>query len=593
MSVQILIDRLAQVRKRERTVLLAAGVFRLLLALTALCIGFFLLDWLVIVRLVETAEADRFVRGVVVAVMLGISVYVLWHSLLKEILRELDDDELALRIEDRHPDLRGRLISTLQLTRRSDSDFLTGSQELIDVLEEDTVLYSKAMDFFSIINVETLKKVAQISLAIFAVTVAAAAWKSDFSKIVLKRLLLTEVSYPTKTHIISVSPGGAVPRGNPFTVDVELDRAGLLPETVTLQTRPATGGRIIEYPLERDETVADRAVYKGEIERVLEDLDYRPIAYDAKWPQWERVTMLIRPAIKSLRLEYHFPEYTGKGIEVTHGGDIHAINGTVVKIRIDLNKPVKEAIIEERYGSEQFETRSMALTTDGRQANLEMRIEKDGGYRILVNDEKRLTNENPAEYVIDAVDDRAPMVKITFPARDRTVTRFANWPIRFEARDDFGVKQVVLKYSVLSPMDLSGDIESQGAPIFEGTYVEGNVEGSGDKEVEAEFGFDLQKLEDLQIDQHLFYWIEVKDNRQPVPNFGKSRKYEFTVRSAAVVRELLNRDRDDMLERIGSIRWKEVDNKRGVDKVRSDILDEEKEKEEEKKDKSNEKKEDE
>lgn len=593
MSVQILLDRIDRVRGRERTVAVTAGLFKTVLAIVSLVAGFFLLDWLILSRVIGQDEASRFARGVLLAAMGATLLYVLWQAVWRELRRELDDDEIALRVEKRHPELHGRLISTIQLTRDLGEGIDVGSVELVEALESDTVSFAQALDFTKIVNLQMLKKVALAAALLVLVSVGAGLLRPDFLQVLIGRMLLAQEAYPTATRILAVKGGypihtvQKVPRGESFELWVELDGGGFLPEVVEVVAEldgDAAGDEMI-FPLKM-EVAGEPApphggvMYRGTIERVMENLKYTAIAYDAEWKWWERLRVLQRPAIKSLELTYIYPAYTGRPERTSSVGDIRALVGTKVQIVAEL-KPdqansvfIRRARLQQRLGQEILAPAAMDLSEDGGTARAEIVVVRDGYFKILLEDSEKLQNVNPIEYVIDAVPDKAPVVKITFPARDRTVTKFATWPIRFDVRDDFGIGRGFLKYRITSLFQDAGAEglapDPQAAPV-ESFVLEGLVQGKNQKEARAlEIPFDLRML-DLKPDQRVNYWIEIEDTRTPIPNVGRSKEYEFNIAETAIVEDLLDRDRDDALSRIEMIRRKEIENREGVDKIRTAI----------------------
>ena len=56
----------------------------------------------------------------------------------------------------------------------------------------------------------------------------------------------------------------------------------------------------------------------------------------------------------------------------------------------------------------------------------------------------RLTDD----YFIEAQDDSEPVLKIKRPARDAKVNPLEEVPIEVEASDDFGLRELTLRYSV-------------------------------------------------------------------------------------------------------------------------------------------------
>lgn len=580
MSIDILLTRIDEVRRRQRSVAVGAGVARTALAALALIFAFFLLDWLVLARSTP-GSGDRLARAILMLAMLTTFVWVVWNSVLIPLRRRADDDEVALKIEKGHPELRGRLISTIQLSRDGRSGAV--SRELIDALEEDTVSFAGGLHFTDIIDLKTLKKIALIAGGFVLLATALGAWRSDFAASLFARMALAERQYPTAAKILSVTEGQKVIRGEPFPIVIELDAAGVLPDTASITTRAVAGrsstlvipraqGKDVKAPA--DPTAPVR--YTGSIEHVLEDIEFRAGAHDALWPRWEKLIVLDRPAIKSLSLAYRFPEYLGRKAESSSVGDIRAPEGSSVRITAAFNKTVAKARIQRRDNQQTLPPADLVLAADKLSATTELTIEKGGYYKLLLTCTDGFENASPVEYVIEAVKDRAPTVKISFPAQDKTVTRFAKWPIRFTARDDWGITRGRLKYRVTaagqSGSEQGGALEAdpQLAKDAKSLDLAGLVKGTSQKEVGGEVFFDLKPL-NLAADTRVTYWIEMDDARSPEPNHGVSQAYTFTVVEVAVMQEMLERDRNAMLETIKVIRDKQKDTRDGVDAIRRDL----------------------
>jgi hypothetical protein len=579
MSSQLLLDKLDQVRRRQRTVAVAAGACKSLLAMLALIVAFFLLDWLVLSRSASEGGGDKAARALLVAAILATFAYVLWRTVILELRTHPDDDEIALRVERGHPELRGRLISTIQLTRAGASAV---SAELIEALEADTMSFTGGLSFTDIINVEMLKKVALVAGGLTVLALGLGAWRSDFTKALFARLLLTEQAYPTAARILTVTPGGRVPHGEPYVIEIALDAKGVLPDHATAAIRNAAG-QSSELILARVPAGAgagaDRpVVYRGALEHVLEDLEYRPAAHDALWSRFERIQVQYRPAVKALSLTSRFPKYLARADETSAVGDIRAPVGSVVHLVASLNKEVTSARVQLRDDKAAGKPLEMKLDAARTAATIDLPITASGYYRIQLHCVDGFDNASPIDYTIDAIKDRPPVVKIGFPAQDKTVTRFARWPIRFSARDDYGLVRGMLKYRIAAvPKDGAADSASTAAgdpesgPPPQSLPIEGLITGKGQKEVSGEVVFDLRALPTLQPDSRVTYWIEFEDNQEPDANHGRSTSYTFNVVDVAVMQEMLDRERNTLIEGVQGVRDKEKDNRDSVDHIRRDL----------------------
>jgi hypothetical protein len=577
MSSQLLLDKLDQVRRRQRSVAVAAGACKSLLAMLGLIVAFFLLDWLVLSRSASAGGGDKAARALLVLSILATFAWVLWRTVITELRIHPDDDEIALRVERGHPELRGRLISTIQLTRAGTSAV---SAELIEALEADTMSFTGGLSFTDIINVEVLKKVALVAGGLTLLALGLGAWRSDFTKALFSRLLLTEQAYPTAARIISVTPGGRVPHGEPYVIQIELDAKGVLPEHASATIRNLSGQSselvLARVPAAAGATGDKPVLYRGTLDHVLEDLEYRPAAHDALWSRFEKIQVQYRPAVKALSLTTRFPKYLNRPDETSAVGDIRAPVGSVVHVTASLNKEVKTARVQLRDDKAAGKPLEMKLDAARTTASIDIPVKASGYYRLQLHCIDDFDNATPIDYTIDAIKDRPPVVKIGFPAQDKTVTRFARWPIRFSARDDYGLVRGMLKYRIAAvPKDGAADsastVDPETGPPPQSLPIEGLITGKGQKEVAGEVVFDLRALPTLQPDSRVTYWIEFDDNQEPDANHGRSQSYTFNVVDVAVMQEMLDRERNTLIEGVQGVRDKEKDNRDSVDHIRRDL----------------------
>jgi hypothetical protein len=589
MSANLLLDKIDRVRRRHCSVQISAGVFKCVLALIGLVAAFFILDWLVLYRTVGETAADRWARLLLLLAVIGTFAYVAWRTVWTEYRRVEDDDDVALRIEKGHPELRGRLISTVQLTREMHRHPRnSGSKELIDALEEETVDFSRGLNFADIINLTLLKKVALVALGLTVFALALGMWRSDFSKALLARMALTQHTYPTATRIVALTPGAKVAHGEPVTIELAIDAAGKVPESATLDLRSPTGmttslpmSRLageMSMPGEAGPVSAIR--YHATLAHALEDCDYRAIVGDAHTRDWQHLTVLQRPTIKALSVTYQYPPYLGKAAETSSIGDLRALVGTKVRIQATLNKPVVTAKAQKRFGDVLPDPIAMDLAADATVATAEIQIEKTGYYKILLHDVDGFDGLNPIDYGIEAIKDRAPSVKVTFPAKDQTVTRFSRWPIKFEIKDDYGIAQAWLKYRIAAAPSVDGSGEAESDPEdaasadkelpSQGFKLDKLLSQANQKEAAGEVVFDLRQL-NVTEGQKVTYWVEAQDCCTPQANVGRSQRYTLTLVDAATLLEMLERERKGVLGNIKSIRDKQKETRDGVDQVRQNL----------------------
>jgi hypothetical protein len=171
------------------------------------------------------------------------------------------------------------------------------------------------------------------------------------------------------------------------------------------------------------------------------------------------------PAVKRIRVTYHFPRWSGmKDAVEDPGGDLRAVEGTDAEVAIETDRPLANGALLLDDGSK------IALRS-GPAGMLvaSVPITKDGLYHVAAienGEDVRMTED----YFIESQKDQPPEVKISRPGRDFRATPIEEVTVAVDAKDDFGLKEVTLHYSVnggpekaVSMLSAGGAKNSNGA----------------------------------------------------------------------------------------------------------------------------------
>ncbi|MGH9665309.1 MAG: hypothetical protein ACRD9L_12880, partial [Bryobacteraceae bacterium] len=148
------------------------------------------------------------------------------------------------------------------------------------------------------------------------------------------------------------------------------------------------------------------------------------------------------PAVKKIRVTYHFPAWTEmKDAVEDPGGDLRAVQGTVAEVAVQTDRPLVNGAIV-------LDDKQIKLEkTTGNGLVAKVPIEKDGMYHFSVNDQGQPVRLSE-DYFIEARKDSAPIVHITRPGRDAKVNPISEVTLAADAEDDFGLNGLELHYSV-------------------------------------------------------------------------------------------------------------------------------------------------
>ena len=576
----VLVERLDAVRNRLRRVHLLAGLAQSVLAFIGLIVAFFLLDYLVLSRTVDFGVVDVAIRALLVLGILGVTGYVVWRTVMRELRTTRSDDDIAMRVERSHPELHGRLISTVQLAREERTSDTMISQEMIEALAEETVSFTEAMDFAAIINRRTLTRFGIAALVVVAACLILGGTRRDYLHALAGRLALTSTTYPTAATILSVTPGATIGRGDDLTIEVVVDPTRSVPPSASLSLKGADG-KVTEVPLAKVvDDPAHRTLFSTVIPKAIDDFSYRPLVLDARWPHWEQVHIIQRPAVKDVRLTAHYPAYLGRADEVSLVGDLRVPVGTTVDIQADFTKPLTGAVITatehrrtpEGKADDHVETIPMTLAASQSQGTAHLTVTHDGEWSLALSDQAGFANADPISYTMTAIPDHAPTVDVLFPAQDHEAVKYASWPIHFIARDDHAVTKAELQWTVTDVDQTGSDSSSSATTSSDGNAAPATAtvapvvksldiplpDGPQAQIELKKVAFDLSQT-GATVGQRVTYWVAVDDNDQPVANHAESAHYTFTILDPATIEAEFAKKRADAMKTLQELKGKETD----------------------------------
>ncbi|HTT65299.1 MAG TPA: hypothetical protein VMG35_25800 [Bryobacteraceae bacterium] len=182
--------------------------------------------------------------------------------------------------------------------------------------------------------------------------------------------------------------------------------------------------------------------YEFLIAGVPESLDYYVQAGGVRSKQYH-LKVIDLPAIKKLKVTYHFPAWTGMKDKVEDpGGDLRAVEGTDADVAIETDRPLTNGALLFDDG-----TKLLLRSDENGQRVASVPIRKDGMYHIAAIDQGEDVRLSP-DYFIEAQKDEPPTVRITRPQQDARVNPIEEVTVAVEGQDDFGLNELALHYSV-------------------------------------------------------------------------------------------------------------------------------------------------
>lgn len=544
--------KLRALRARLRALVVLAGASRVVLLVLAALAAAFLLDW--------AARIETPGRFVLLLVSLGAWGYALVRYLVVPLRVRMSDDDLALLVERRFPGLRDRLISTVQFARARSVAPL--SQAMVSKLSADAWQQAAPLRFQEVASARTpafwaLAALVALALAssytlLFPANVTVFAYRFfDPTSAVEwpRRTQLALLAYDKDGRPLAFDGDQIhVPKGEDLNLVVRAARssgaAWRPPRRVAVHYRYAAGGAST-----RSVPMGDEAAYPTCFATVAEPFSFYVTGDDATTRTY-RVDVRTRPRIEDLRLAIRAPAYTGEPerVQADGRGAITALAGSAVDIEVAASKPIADAPGSAAIVIEgQPPVPLTFVTQDGVPSRTRLRGsftlragQKE--YTIALVDSDGLGSSPPATYRLDVRPDREPSVKLPQPGASRKVTPSAVVPIRLTVEDDYGVTRTRFVYQ---------RDEKAGPTVH--AFPD---QKSPAKKAEEAFEWDLARLALKERDTLRIHaeaedaYTQTLDGKTLGPNVGRSPTYILTVISEAEMAALLQRQQQELKERI-------------------------------------------
>jgi len=546
-------SKLRSLRNLLRRLTVFAGVSRVVLiavGLAALCL---LMDWTW-----HLPPAWRLAFGI--GALAGVGAAAVWF-LARPALVPMPDDQLALLFERQFPELSDVLVSGVQLARHRGP----ASAEMAEAVVRSAEAAAAGVDAR---HVPRLRKVGRLGLAAagaLAATTMFCIVAPASARIFAARYLSPygPARWPRNTELVlrvAGSPDGEVSVAKGDDVDVTVtavkarrSRMWTAPKTVWLEYETASGDRQ-QRPLRRSK---DR-IYRAYFNEVTEDMVLRVRAREAT-PAEARVRVVEMPRVEAVWLALEYPEYTGLP-PTTPGrstGEVRAVEGTRVRVRIRANKPLRPdgaRIVIDPTGPV---TMRPVNGADGPTHEGEFVLAAGmTRFRIHITDAAGLENREPETFPLRVLVDRPPQVEITKPGGPTRCTPYAVVPLEIAAKDDFALKSAWLRYA----------LDPKAEPV-ESPFEDMEA---GAEELTLARRWDLSEL-GVKVGRTISYRAEADDFRNVFPagseqlrQVGRSDEYYITIVSPADLASELDQRLFALRDEVKKVRTRQEGDRRQV-----------------------------
>jgi hypothetical protein len=391
------------------------------------------------VALVAIGRGNPIASNTVILTVLILEAVAAIYWLVYRARRPIALKQLALYIDQKHPELQNRIVSAIEFAGL-DKDAGTrpgaGSTWLVERFLEETDLVTRAGSIGDVFDTRRLVWSARLAALLL---IAGGAIVLVFNSVWLPELSWSSrpVARSAAGPAFTVQPGNAEIRAGDNVI-------------VVLETNAPVSDAVLAWgPADAPKSTtamtvaADANVWHHVFRNVQEDFEYRIHVGPSSSEQF-RITTWTPPRTEAIHLGYTFPEYLNRPDEEwRNSGPITAIAGTRVRVEVEVNKPLQEAALVLDDGGRIALEKTSDTSWTG-----ELLVETTGAYHVALTDATRHGSEYQPRYAITALTDAPPAVRISFPRGDDEVTALEEIPFTFDVTDDFGLAAYGIQYEV-------------------------------------------------------------------------------------------------------------------------------------------------
>jgi hypothetical protein len=368
-------------------------------------------------------------------------------------LRALNDRRAARKAEAAFPQFDQRLVTFAERDRG-------GSDPFLELLAADALQMTKSAQPESLVPPRKLLAWIASGATALALLVWMIAAGPGFLGYGAARLWAGSLQHTAPFYDIQVSPGNAVVRRSANQL-VTAQVIGRQVESARLYARYQSASKWEEVTMQRQPAANGfQFLFAG----LPESVDYYIEAGPLRSRNF-KLRIVDLPAVKQIRVTYHFPAWTGmKDAVEEHGGDLRALAGTEARLNILLSQPVAHSFLA-LDGGKQIDLADAGHNSyDGA-----VTIEKDGMYHVAALDEGQPVRLSE-DFFIEARKVNPPTVRITRPAGEYHASPIEEVTVSVQAEDEFGLNALALHYSVNGgPEQTSSLLKQKGAKQAEGS----------------------------------------------------------------------------------------------------------------------------
>ncbi len=452
---------------------------------------------------------------------------------------EQDLYQISRQIGRHNPEVQDSLINFLQIYR---DQGIVAHPAIKNLSLKQLYERFKETNFFAIISLRGLRKPLRRLLATLGALLGIfLLFPSATSQTVLKMLHPTRsFDKPLPVTLMNISGDKVVLKNDP--VELRGRYQGIMPTRLwmVIRTQSDTGDSTarerLEIPLSAGKSFSYTLHHVKNSFAYWFEASVDINTFDNRQARSEKgvVTVKERPYIRELQARLTFPRYTRlpETLLPVNDGEVTALKGTVVELRIETNKSLAAAEIVFK------DTTRVEMMVQENRARGEFVVEKDNQYRVLVRDLEGVENYQPVQYAVFVLQDESPFVEIARPGQDLELGEELQIPVLVNLRDDFG----------FSGLELKGKhVKAGGRGDTSHFALRVNYQVLEQGRAIAESVWDLAPFF-LVPDDYIEYYAEVRDN-DIITGPKVARSQTYIIRLPSIV-DLLTRADEKMTEQL-------------------------------------------
>ena len=485
-----LISRLKGTLYKQRLVGLAGGIITTLIALVVTSVLLSLLAGLMVLPVWLKVSLLVLASGLAGYLFVRYGLTRLWRGNI---------DSMAVRLEEKHPELKGRLIAAIQFARMRKSPGY--SAELMAVTEQQALARSARLNFGEAVSLYPVLRTGRV----FAVAAVLAV-----AMLLLAPGLFT-YSYEVYSHPTKEIAPPLGYRLVPFPGSVEwvkyrdIEIGAMLhgdrfPDEAVIHYR-LVGGSWQQTKIDLSKVnrttwgQSDSTRVATRLRQINRSFDYYVEAGRLK-TELQKIDVVDRPRVEGIKLSIFYPEYTELPPTVIdeNNGSFSAVVGSRVNMQLETNLPVQAA---ELIFSDSSRT---PMKVAGKSAETALRVDSSRAYYVRLTDHLGEENPDPIEYYMTAIPDEFPSIDVLSPGFDVNLNDEMLLPLKVRIFDDFGFSSLVLKYTLYSQHRTSDEHVAV-------LHFSDRIKTEGD----VSFNWDMDQFS-LYPGDYVIYRFEVADN---------------------------------------------------------------------------------